>query len=212
MSYTYRVLLTGQLMTDRFRYPAEKRVTVCTTTLLQGSGMTILVDPGWHDAMLLEALSDCGVGPEQIDTVYLTHLHADHIRSIHLFPDAKWLAPGKEIEWFRPKIAEEDRYILNRLAPAGNMLHDGIHVIETPGHTMGHTSLLFHSEGRRILVAGDAVLTKDYYAHLEVHPNSEDTGCAVRTMLHIADLCDWIIPGHDRPFFQKEGKAADENQ
>lgn len=200
--YDYEAIIHGQLRTNQFRYPDEQREIICTTTLIRGGdgGVNLLVDPGWRDEPLLEELAKRGLAPGQIDLLYVTHLHPDHFRSARLFPEARWLAYGPEIEHWREKIADVDRDILERLEPVTAEVLPGIRIVPTPGHTMQHTSVLFNSEGRRILVAADALLCREYYEHRVVHPISEDKELALRSLDEAGGLADIIIPGHDAPF------------
>ncbi|NHN32966.1 MBL fold metallo-hydrolase [Paenibacillus agricola] len=199
-AYNYKVLIQGQLSTNKYRYPNEKKEIICSTTLIEGNGIRIIVDPGWRDEPLLEQLKQENLTTDQIDILYLTHMHADHIRSSRLFPNARLLAPAKELENWKHKISEADRDILERAEPVQGQIYEDIAIIETPGHTMGHTSVLFQSDGRRILVAADAVLCIEYYEHREVHVISEDMELAKQTIDRIKTLADFIIPGHDAPF------------
>ncbi|MFD0679202.1 MULTISPECIES: MBL fold metallo-hydrolase [unclassified Paenibacillus] len=198
--YGYKVLINGQLSTNKYRYPNEKREVICSTTLIQGHGMNIIVDPGWRDEPLLDKMREEQISPEAIDLIYVTHMHADHIRSIRLFPNAKWLGYGKEIDNWRDKISDADRDILEQLQPVAGEICEDITIIETPGHTLEHTSVLFHSGGKRILVAADAVLVKEYYEHREVHVISEDKELAKQSIDLAKQIADIIIPGHDEPF------------
>jgi glyoxylase-like metal-dependent hydrolase (beta-lactamase superfamily II) len=198
--YAYEAIIHGQLRTNQYRYPDEQREIICTTTLIRGDGINILVDPGWRDEPLLEALALRGLAPEQIDVIYVTHLHPDHYRSARLFPAARWLAYGPEIEHWRDRIAEADRDILTRLEPVHAEVHADIRIVPTPGHTMQHTSVLFQSGGRRILIAADALLCREYYEHRTVHPISEDAALALRSLEAAGELADTIIPGHDAPY------------
>ncbi len=199
--YAYEAIIHGQLRTNQYRYPDEQRDIICTTTLIRGGdGLHILVDPGWRDELLLEALALRGLAPEQIDLIYVTHLHPDHFRSARLFPSARWLAYGPEIDHWRERIAEADRDILERLERVHDEVHADIRIVPTPGHTMQHTSVLFQSWGRRILVAADALLCREYYEHRTVHPISEDAELALRSLEAAGEMADTIIPGHDAPY------------
>jgi N-acyl homoserine lactone hydrolase len=198
--YSYKVLIQGQLSTNKYRYPNEKKEVICSTTLIEGNGVRIIVDPGWRDEALLEQLRLENLSPDQIDIVYLTHMHADHIRSSRLFPNAKLLAYGKELDNWRHKISEADLDILERAEPIEGYVYEDIAIIETPGHTLEHTSVLFQHAGQKILVAADAVLCIEYYEHREVHIISEDMELAKQTIDTIKTIADFIIPGHDAPF------------
>ena len=45
----------------------------------------ILIDCGISCKMAVSALSDIGISPEEIDAVFVTHEHSDHIKGISLF-------------------------------------------------------------------------------------------------------------------------------
>ena len=81
----------------------------CTSYLLRSAGREILVDTGvgpaglwgwdpeWEEG-LLPALADVGCGAEDVDVVFLTHLHIDHVGwntdrdGRPVFPNARYLA------------------------------------------------------------------------------------------------------------------------
>jgi glyoxylase-like metal-dependent hydrolase (beta-lactamase superfamily II) len=205
--YNYAVLKAGRLMTDKFRYPNEKRETICTATLIQGKRKNILIDPGWHDAAIMNTLKNYRLTPEAIDIVYLSHLHPDHIRSIRMFRNAKWYTFWKEKEIWSDKMAKEDADIFKRTLPLKDQLAADIQIVETPGHTYGHTSVLFENNGAKILIAGDAVLTVDYFKYREVHPNSQNKEMALATLENIDTIANIIIPGHGDLFanFKERG-------
>lgn len=201
--FDYKLLIIGQLSTNKFRYPDEKRDIVCSTTLLSGHGLRVLIDPGWRENLLLDGLKQAGVEPKDIDIVYVTHLHPDHYRNIRQFPDARWLVAEKELSNWKGRIPAADEDIYAQLAPVVAEIAPGLQIMQTPGHTLGHTSVLFQDagSGQRVLVAADAVLAREYYAYGEVHPISEDQELAKRTIDEVKRLApDFIIPGHDEPF------------
>lgn len=200
-TYTYDTLITGQLKTNIYRYPDEEREIICSTTLLQGKDINIVVDPGWRDEPLLEQLQVRGLTTDDIDLIYITHLHGDHYRSARLFPNIRWLAYGKEIEHWRERMSNgSDKDIFEKLEPIEHEVHTDITIIPTPGHTLGHTSVLFHNGEQKVLIAADAILCREYYEHRTVHPLSEDVEMALQSLDHASTLADRIIPGHDAPF------------
>jgi glyoxylase-like metal-dependent hydrolase (beta-lactamase superfamily II) len=131
---------------------------------------------------LVENLRAAGYNPEQIDDVFLTHLHADHVGGIApggkmTFANATihaskrdayyWLnganetaAPGFLRPMFEGDKASLKPYIaVGRFAPfdGGPELVAGIRAIPAPGHTPGHTFYLITSKGQSLLVWGDVV-------------------------------------------------------
>jgi glyoxylase-like metal-dependent hydrolase (beta-lactamase superfamily II) len=131
---------------------------------------------------LIENLKAAGYRPEQIDEVFLTHLHADHVGGIApggrmAFPNAiiraskldadYWLSDSNENAapaFLRPMF-EGDKASLKPYIAAGRFqpfagdpeIVPGIRAMATPGHTPGHTSYLVESAGQKLLVWGDIV-------------------------------------------------------
>lgn len=129
----------------------------------------------------LERLGQAGFAPEDIDFVLCTHLHVDHIgwntqlrdgRWVPTFPNAKVICSKAELASAERKADENDPGDDHRAQWQDSILPvleagllqavDGIHAIEegitiepTPGHTPGHVVLQAHSEGERMLFAGD---------------------------------------------------------
>src|ERR1700741_553351 len=48
-----------------------------------------------------ELLALCGVAPEDVKTVFMTHVHYDHWSGYDLFPNAKFFIQAREIEFWR---------------------------------------------------------------------------------------------------------------
>lgn len=123
-----------------------------------------------------------GYTTEQIDTVLLTHLHADHSCGINdqgkmVFPNAVVYASKADADyWLSPEIAAKVpegvkglfQMAQESVAPyqaanrfkvysPGETLIAGVEVIPTPGHTPGHASYLFNTKGQELLIWGDIV-------------------------------------------------------
>lgn len=133
----------------------------------------------WNDGSwpFLERLNEAGFGPERIDTVIHTHLHADHVGSdTHLddgawvptFTSARHLYTERELDFARGRrTPEEDVYgdSIGPIVDAGLAdvvaedadLGDGLRLESTPGHTPGHVSLWLESAGQTALISGDFV-------------------------------------------------------
>ena len=135
---------------------------------------TVLVDTGvgpqamGSGGRLLVELENAGVYPEDVDTVFLTHLHGDHLGwSVKpdgepFFPGARYFTQASEWEISAPYLGRavaglDDLGVLELLdgeEPVGEELT----AIPTPGHSPGHSSLLVSSGGEQALVSGDAIV------------------------------------------------------
>lgn len=131
---------------------------------------------------LLANLRAAGYTPEQIDEVYITHLHPDHVGGLSdngqpVFPNAvvradradteHWLsqanldkAPADAKGFFQGAMGALKPYAdAGRLQPfsGATELVPGIRAVALHGHTPGHTGYLVSSQGRQLLVWGDTM-------------------------------------------------------
>jgi glyoxylase-like metal-dependent hydrolase (beta-lactamase superfamily II) len=156
--------------------------------LVNTGAKLILVDSGagslYGDCCghLIENLRASGYTPDQVDEIYLTHLHADHVGGIApngrmAFPKAVvrvskadadyWLSNANETaapallkSMFDGDKASLQPYIdAGRFKPfeGGAELSPGIRPIASPGHTPGHSFYEVESEGQKLILWGDIV-------------------------------------------------------
>ncbi len=143
-----------------------------------GAGGVLDADSG-H---LLTSLKAAGYRPEQVDEVYLTHLHPDHEAGLthkgkRVFPKAVVRADKKDAEyWLNPankaqaspinqeffEVAEKSLkpYIAaGKFRPfeGDTQLQPGISSVANYGHTPGHNAYLVSSKGQRLLIVGDMI-------------------------------------------------------
>jgi len=204
--FQWDVLVIGHLSRNKYWGEADEqafREPLCTSTLIRTAELSVVVDPGLPPEQMVRILDRrAGIAPGSVDIVFLTHFHGDHRVGLAAFPGAVWCMAPAEIEHWTRQLAGDspDREVLDRLRPAGPGLIPGITVVATPGHTVGHSSLLFESEGLGVVVAGDAAMTQDFFRHRDYYVNTVDPGAAVRSIETIARIADVVIPGHDNYF------------
>jgi glyoxylase-like metal-dependent hydrolase (beta-lactamase superfamily II) len=194
------VITIGNLSRNRYWGESDAkgvRAALCTCTLIVGDDFRLLVDPSLANAadMAKELDRRTGVKPGDIDALFVTHEHGDHVAGMAHFPDARWLAA--------PAVAEalnKSRKLSRRFENAPDRLFDAVEVIATSGHTHSHHSLRFDCEGLSIVVAGDAVATRDFFRARRGYFNAVDFEQSARTMDRLAALADILVPGHDNYF------------
>lgn len=150
--------------------------------VVRTGGKTILIDTGLGDikagpyqgGALLGDLAAAGVKPEDVDVVFLTHLHADHCGTAAIkdggvmrptFPNAayRWTA-AEQSHWSDPAVtgfvrrdifaAVADRW---EAAEGGASLAPGVDVVSMPGHTPGHAGVVISSGDARAFLLGDGI-------------------------------------------------------
>jgi glyoxylase-like metal-dependent hydrolase (beta-lactamase superfamily II) len=206
MSVRVDILHIGTLSRNPYwNDKVPKRPAVATMSLLTDGDKTVLVDPGLPPELIAAALDQrCGKSPEDIDFVFLTNRRPAHVRGLSALPNAKALMFEREIEQWAGD-PEAPRQMLERVRPAPERVTERIHLFPTPGPTRGHCSLLVLSATANIMVAGDAVLTRDHYEHGAVYEKCDDREAAKESLAEVIELADVIIPGHDNIFFAKAG-------
>lgn len=129
---------------------------------------------------LLGSLKAAGYKPEQVDEIYITHMHPDHVGGLALdgkasFPNAivrahkaegeQWLtqsnmdaAPNEAKDWFRGAMTSLNPYVASgKYKPFEGEaeLVPGVRAYPTVGHTHGHTFYVVESKGQKLVLWGD---------------------------------------------------------
>ncbi|MFC5583197.1 MBL fold metallo-hydrolase [Rhodanobacter terrae] len=131
---------------------------------------------------LMSNLKASGYKPEQIDDIFLTHMHPDHVGGLSAnrviqFPNAVvhterheadyWLsqknldsAPAASKGFFQGAMASVDPYVqAGKFVPFDGSVElvPGVRSYPSFGHTVGHTSYMIESEGQKLLLMGDLI-------------------------------------------------------
>lgn len=163
--------------------------------LLYRAGEAFVVDTGVADSegAIADALEEIGLGWGSVGGVILTHKHPDHQGSLEAVlsaTDAPWYAGAADI----PAITAPTE---GRPVGDGDRVFD-MDVIETPGHTPGHISVLDGSGG--VLLAGDSINGQDGGAAGPDPRFSEDIDLANASVAKLAGFdYEVILFGHGEP-------------
>jgi N-acyl homoserine lactone hydrolase len=123
-----------------------------------------------------DALDDLDMTPGDVGLVINTHLHFDHCGQNAVFKHASFYVQRAELDRARresPQLAEWFDFMNARfeLLDGDTEVLPGLRVITTPGHTVGHQSVLVDSaDGGSDVLIGDAAYQPRQYRD----PDSDD--------------------------------------
>lgn len=129
-----------------------------STFLIKADGKNLLFDTGLGtpNSLLLPSLDSLGVKPENVDAIFITHLHGDHVGGlakdgVAVFPNAKVYISKTEYETMGGEetlAPYKDNVVCFEF---GDKLICDIETINAAGHTPGHACYLKGD----VLIAGD---------------------------------------------------------
>jgi glyoxylase-like metal-dependent hydrolase (beta-lactamase superfamily II) len=205
----YRALYPQLFAGTQWRLP-------CTCYLLRTAGPTILVDTGvgppglWSWAQRSEgglptALDDQRVGREDVDIVFLTHLHIDHLgwntdeNGAVFFPRACYVVHRDALAFARtrpelPHIRRCVEPLVDRFEHvAGDVeLAPSVTAVPAPGHYPGHMTVRIASAGAQALLLADVAVHPALLDHSEwryVSDVDHEASVLTRTA-HVEELVD----------------------
>lgn len=151
---------------------------------------------------------------DDVRLVVLTHLHLDHTDGLKFFPNQEIIVgeieytradsnmPSTYPNWFKPNKVNY-KYnkieIFNQAYPitqGENLLY-----IPTPGHTIGHSSILFKTDHFDIIFSGDTSYTQEQVLINELAGVNADYKLTAKTYKNILDYSRLrktiYLPTHD---------------
>jgi N-acyl homoserine lactone hydrolase len=194
---------------------------ICSMVLLRDGKHTILFDSGAYRVRgaLLAALRARGLGPEQIDTVFMSHLHWDHVENLDLFRHADILVPRSEYEyttdigpsdWGTPPFVREIMHGLRLvlLDDREEELFPGVRNLLAPGHSIGLQALVADTEQGKAVIASDALWSARDAVRGKPDLAFVDKDKGAASLKKIMAAGTVFYPGHDRPFRFDNGKVT----
>jgi glyoxylase-like metal-dependent hydrolase (beta-lactamase superfamily II) len=175
----------GAFFSDTFQYPPGPKNIVASCYLIRHGDRYMLWDTGLTDALigrgfsnaaqtislrrsLVDQLRQIQVRPEQIEIIGISHWHFDHTGQASHFPQARLLMGRGDVELLRrtPPIDEDSARGLAHWLTGGGTIEpldadrdvfgDGrVVMLDMPGHTPGHYSLLVRLASGPVLLSGD---------------------------------------------------------
>lgn len=177
-----------------------------------GRNFRVLVRPHEDVAAQMRGL---GLDPADVRWLVQTHLHFDHVGGLRFFPQAEVLVGRREFEhpprgaapalwpaWYRPRPVE---YRRDQVGPFGRHFRltraGDVWLTPTPGHTLGHQSVVLEGGEVRYVFAGDAAFSEEALLRDEMPGIVHDVGLTRETNRR---LTRWLreepsvfLPSHD---------------
>ncbi len=178
------------------------------------------------DGDLASQLRDRDLDPKGIKTVVMTHMHYDHASGIAEFPNSTFVLSSREWEaastvarpalhgyrhalfdyLFDYRTVDFNGPLIDSYATFGrtfDLFGDGsVRLAFTPGHTLGHISVVARLREHDFVIAGDAVYTNRQLAGENVPPRPEDEHQWERSRRELQRFAKQfpaatVMPGHD---------------
>jgi glyoxylase-like metal-dependent hydrolase (beta-lactamase superfamily II) len=206
----WHLVTAGQLSRNKFWGEDENvfyHPVLATSAVIQSESGNILVDPSLEGSKIGDAVFNCcGLKPDDINYIYITHMHNDHWMGLETFPGAKIFMAEKDAEIVKEAMEYMDEKVrenAKRIVPASGELLPGFELIPLPGHTLGVQGLLFEGPEGKILATGDSVMNAEFFSAREGYFFSADLEKSKESIAKAAAMADFIIPGHGNYFMTK---------
>ena len=176
---------------------AKGWVASSTACLITTEDKKIITDPGCNREKLLAALNKEGLTTTEINYVFLSHRHPDHVLLAGIFENAKFITFDTNLIYDKDLLLEFDKHALGK----------DIEIIETPGHVEEHLSLIVNTPKGKIAIAGDVIWWLDgekqvFNISQKDHSQAKgmDMDKLIESRKRILEMADYVIPGHGKMF------------
>lgn len=164
-------------------------------------------------------LENLGIRPDELDYVIFSHLDFDHTSGLELVKNAKNIlvseAELKDSNKYFFRYVKKNWNFANitsfsfkdtGIGPVGksyDLFGDGtVVLVNTPGHSHGHTSVIVKNDEKFIVVAGDCVYTRDSWEKMLLPGFTVDKKSAKKSIEWINELlrndnCIAVLANHD---------------
>jgi N-acyl homoserine lactone hydrolase len=151
---------------------------------------------------------------EDVKLVVLTHMHLDHTDGLKFFPKQEIIVGEREYKhpngnmpstypsWFNPNKVnyKQNRVdVFNEAFPISSA--EDLLYIPTPGHTPGHSSVIFKTDGFDVIFAGDTSYNQEQVLNGElagVNADYKKSGETYKNLMDYASNHNTIyLPSHD---------------
>ncbi|EDW11725.1 uncharacterized protein Dmoj_GI13553, isoform B [Drosophila mojavensis] len=190
------VLQSGYAKEDAYDPKAMRANCSCTLIRCRDSS-NIIVDTmtAWDGEHLKSLLAGQGLQPDDIDVVVCTHGHSDHIGCNYLFQQARFHIVGST-------ASKHDLYTEHTGALD---THGEVLLEKTPGHTLSCASVIVHNsqfDGTTVGICGDLFERFEDIEDAQIWKaaGSEDEKQQAEQRYRMAELCEYIVPGHGTIF------------
>jgi N-acyl homoserine lactone hydrolase len=171
-----------------------------------------------------------GIPAREVKVVVMTHLHLDHASAISEFPEATFIVSTAEWDaatghgplhgYVRRQFDHAFDYRLldfespetesfSGFARSFDLFGDGsVRCVYTPGHSLGHLSVVLRLRAREVLVAADAIYLRRSLDEMRPGWRSADEHLFLRSLREIRQYAKetpdaLIVPGHDWQAWQE---------
>ena len=205
---------------------------------VEGAGLRMLVDTGfgdpgpWQrysahsredDETLPAALAEIGWRLSDVNIVINSHLHYDHAEGNLLLPDAQFYVSATEWEYAKNPITTQrwlydfdwtddsvtfQNYVL--VAQDHYEVRPGLRLLQTPGHSRGHQSVLLNTDEGVLCIAGDAACLMENFTLPTPPGGLTSVEQALESLERMREHSDAVMMNHDPEItkYQTGGFAA----